>query len=175
MSADDEAESLALALRLMQEEEQYIAEQSAAVVPEGGDDEADSLALAIRLQQADDDEALGDALGVDEGGSPSQLSYETLLRLGDAVPAVSRGASVESIDKLRTITLEVARADSSLHLQEVCSICQMEWEEGDELRAMPCGHADHVACLDQWLGVNKCCPLCHHEVPTTPAAQRLSE
>ena len=99
-------------------------------------------------------------VGEDEAGSPSQLPYETLLRLGEAVPAVSRGASVEAIDQLRTISLEDAQADPTLHLQECCSICRMEWEEGDQLRAMPCGHADHVDCLDQWLGVNKCCPLC---------------
>ena len=81
----DDEESLALALRLMEEEEQYFAAQQAAVVPESGDTDADSLALAIRLQQEDDDEALRDVLGVgeDEAGSPqspSQLPYLQVLR-----------------------------------------------------------------------------------------------
>ena len=47
----------------------------------------------------------------------------------------------------------------------------MEFEPSDELRVMRCGHAEHAECLDQWLAVNKSCPLCHKEiVPSPPCA-----
>ena len=38
--------------------------------------------------------------------------------------------------------------------------------EDDELRVLPCKHAEHAACMDQWLRVNKCCPIC--QVRTQP-------
>ena len=153
------------------------ARQTTAVIPEGGDD-AESIALAIRLQQEDDDDALRDVLGVpsdEEADSPSGYSYETLLRLGDAVGTVSRGASVESIGVLRTMSVEDARADTSVKLDEVCSICRMEFEDGESVRVLPCGHADHAECLDTWLGMNKVCPICQHEVPNDSARAESAE
>ena len=46
-----------------------------------------------------------------------------------------------------------------------CSICRMEFDEDEEmLRVLKCGHAEHAECLDQWLAINKCCPLCQCEV-----------
>ena len=34
-----------------------------------------------------------------------------------------------------------------------------------------CCHAEHAECVDQWLAVNKSCPLCHKEiVPSPPGA-----
>jgi E3 ubiquitin-protein ligase BIG BROTHER-like protein len=171
---DADAASIALALQLQQEEEQYFALQQAAVVPEG-DEDAVSIALAIRMQQQADDEALRGALGVadDEARpeSPAGYSYEQLLRLQETVGTVSRGATAASVDALRALTVAAARGDASVRpLQDCCSICRMEWEDDDELRLLPCGHAEHAECLSKWLGVSKCCPLCQQEVvPAAPA------
>ncbi|EOD34657.1 hypothetical protein EMIHUDRAFT_111195 [Emiliania huxleyi CCMP1516] len=146
----------------------------------------------------EDDEALRAALGpagaallANEGEgdderegavSPSQYSYETLVRLGaspphtlppyhtphspsEALGEVSRGASANAVGSLRTLSLCEARADSGVRLGEKCSICCMEWEEGDSLRVLPCGHAEHVECLGEWLKRSKACPLCAKEIP----------
>ena len=56
-----------------------------------------------------------------------------------------------------------------------CSICRMEFEPDDMLRVLRCCHADHAECIDQWLNVNKSCPLCHAEVATTPSPAPLPE
>ena len=45
-----------------------------------------------------------------------------------------------------------------------CSICLMEYEQGDDLRYLPCQHHFHVACIDQWLEQNGTCPLCRKKV-----------
>ena len=131
-------------------------------------EDAESLALAIRLQQEDDESALRDALGVQEGeadpGSPSQYTYEQLMRLQDTVGMVSKGASEDSINALTKLTVAEARRDRSVVLGEQCSICRMEFEDDDVLRCLPCKHAEHAECLDQWLQINRCCPLCQSEV-----------
>mmetsp|Transcript_42969 Transcript_42969/g.71413 ORF Transcript_42969/g.71413 Transcript_42969/m.71413 type:complete len:192 (-) Transcript_42969:340-915(-) len=169
-TAEDEAtrQTLELAWKLQMEEEEKAFAQLSAVTPDGGDEDAESLALAIRLQQEEDDAALRAALGVNsdfaERGSPSNYAYEDLLRLNETVGTVSRGASSEAIDALRLLTVEQAKADDRLCIGEQCSICRMEFEADDDIRALPCGHAEHATCLETWLGVNKCCPLCQKEV-----------
>ena len=51
-----------------------------------------------------------------------------------------------------------------------CSICRFEYEEGDTLRVLRCGHAEHAECLDQWLAINKSCPLCQKEIFSPPSS-----
>jgi len=117
--------------------------------------------------------ALRNALGVqdeEDPGSPSQYSYEQLMRLQDTVGVVSRGASQDDITSLRTLTVAEARKpDSKVVLGEQCSICRMEFELDDVLRCLRCCHAEHAECLDQWLNINKSCPLCQCEVQVAPA------
>ena len=130
----------------------------------GGDDDAESIALAMRLQQECDDEAFRNALGLGGDVSVDDANYEDLQQLNEAVPVVSRGASSEAIHSLCTSSVRDTRASGTSNIGDKCSICQMEFEEDDELRVLPCGHAEHKECLEQWLAVNKSCPLCSHEV-----------
>uniref|UniRef100_A0A7C9DJC3 RING-type E3 ubiquitin transferase n=1 Tax=Opuntia streptacantha TaxID=393608 RepID=A0A7C9DJC3_OPUST len=46
-----------------------------------------------------------------------------------------------------------------------CSVCLIEFEDGDDLRLLPkCSHAFHVSCIDTWLRSHKNCPLCRAPV-----------
>ena len=121
---EETRQSLELAWRLQEEERQRHAEQTAAAERlQNEPEDAESIALAIRLQQEDDEQALRNAIGLqgdedDEPGSPSSYSYEQLMRLSQTIGEVSRGASSEQILALRTMTVEEARADSSILLGE---------------------------------------------------------
>ncbi|KAI0779339.1 hypothetical protein C8Q74DRAFT_1446931 [Fomes fomentarius] len=47
--------------------------------------------------------------------------------------------------------------------RETCPICIVDFEEGDDLRVLPCEghHRFHRACVDQWLlELSSSCPLC---------------
>jgi len=40
-----------------------------------------------------------------------------------------------------------------------CSICLQDFQTGDCLRVLPCGHGFHKACADQWLQRASSCPM----------------
>ncbi|KAF8104833.1 hypothetical protein N665_0166s0018 [Sinapis alba] len=45
-----------------------------------------------------------------------------------------------------------------------CCICLSAYEDGSELRELPCGHHFHCSCVDKWLCINATCPLCKYNI-----------
>ncbi|KAJ4876305.1 E3 ubiquitin-protein ligase [Raphanus sativus] len=45
-----------------------------------------------------------------------------------------------------------------------CCICLCEYEDGVELRELPCNHHFHCTCIDKWLHINSRCPLCKFNI-----------
>ncbi|XP_022877743.1 E3 ubiquitin-protein ligase At1g63170-like isoform X1 [Olea europaea var. sylvestris] len=43
-----------------------------------------------------------------------------------------------------------------------CCICLAKYRVKDEIRQLPCTHIFHLKCVDQWLKIISCCPLCKH-------------
>lgn len=42
-----------------------------------------------------------------------------------------------------------------------CAVCYVGFEDGDELKVLPCGHAQfHLGCIRTWLERSPTCPLC---------------
>lgn len=45
-----------------------------------------------------------------------------------------------------------------------CCICLCPYEDGIELRELPCRHHFHSVCIDKWLYMNATCPLCKFNI-----------
>ncbi|XP_020573171.1 E3 ubiquitin-protein ligase At1g12760-like isoform X2 [Phalaenopsis equestris] len=45
-----------------------------------------------------------------------------------------------------------------------CCICLSAYDDGAELRQLPCGHHFHCCCIDKWLRINATCPLCKYNI-----------
>ncbi|GMH22230.1 hypothetical protein Nepgr_024073 [Nepenthes gracilis] len=92
------------------------------------------------------------------------MSYEELLELGDRIGYVCTGLGEVEIGRCIRKTNFSFLDDLSSHLQgEVngkCSICQEEFEAGDEMGKLDCGHAYHIQCIKQWLVQKNACPVC---------------
>jgi len=47
----------------------------------------------------------------------------------------------------------------------LCIVCQCDFEDGDDLKVLPCEHKFHTDCVQTWLTVEKNeCPLCRAKV-----------
>jgi len=49
-------------------------------------------------------------------------------------------------------------------LDDACTICLDDYEVGDKLRCLPCGHVFHAGCIGKWLVERSAtCPLCNEK------------
>ncbi|XP_076944971.1 E3 ubiquitin-protein ligase At4g11680-like [Bidens hawaiensis] len=88
-----------------------------------------------------------------------------LLILQELLPR--RGARKRSIRSLPTYRFEGNESGGGVVNQRVvseedavCSICLERYENGNELKNLPCNHVFHKDCVEQWLRLNPECPLC---------------
>jgi hypothetical protein len=72
---------------------------------------------------------------------------------------VSDGATEKSITKLPIVKFKEGKSANDL-----CSICLCDYEEGEELRQLPCNHDFHFHCVGDWLKLSLRCPLCNQRL-----------
>lgn len=84
-----------------------------------------------------------------------ERDYEMLLALDKDLP--NRGASERDIHQLPEHVLETKA-------NETCCICLEDMEAGEKVKRLRCSHAFHSGCIDQWLKINKVCPIDKTEI-----------
>jgi len=62
------------------------------------------------------------------------------------------------------------RQRSQSNVTPDCAICLEAFNEGDEIKTLPCFHSFHAPEIDQWLHTNERCPICQ-----TPATVTVKE
>ena len=67
-----------------------------------------------------------------------------------------------------TVQATSSGSDSTV---EKCIVCLSEYEEGDTLRHLKCGHDFHKDCIDQWLQGNATCPVCRSNAKEATAGR----
>lgn len=96
---------------------------------------------------------------------PDELSYEELIALGEVVGTESRGLSADTIASLPSTNYKLQNTQEAD--RDPCIICRLDYEDGDALTTLPCKHAYHSECINNWLKINKACPVCSTEVSTS--------
>ncbi|CAN6481384.1 unnamed protein product [Victoria cruziana] len=101
---------------------------------------------------------------------PDELSYEELLALGEAVGSQSKGLSADMIASLPSSIFK--SSDSRNGTSEQCVICRLDYDEGDRVIILSCKHTYHSECINNWLQINKVCPVCNVEVSTSTGQEK---
>ena len=65
--------------------------------------------------------------------------------------AARREAAIKAATKEAIKKLPIKRWQQGHQYGEECAVCLTNFQPGDELRQLPCGHAFRVNCIDQWL------------------------
>ncbi|XP_061989260.1 E3 ubiquitin ligase BIG BROTHER-related-like [Rosa rugosa] len=124
------------------------------------------MALAIDDREAEDTEDQGgNSQDAWEEVDPDELSYEELLALGEVVGTESRGLSADTIASLPSVSYKMGSDQNGSN--ESCVICRLDYEDGENLTVLSCKHSYHSDCINNWLTINKVCPVCSAEVSTS--------
>lgn len=170
----EEEESEELARQLMAEEAMASYAASADFLTEnaGNYSEEDLAALRAAMAEEDPHEGIeGSAFAEEE--QEGDLSYDTLVRLGERLGDVRqerwqmRAQSViDTLPVHRYGAAFLGREDEGGSNDSLlkCLVCQCQYEDGERLRELPCGHFFHVECVDQWLHNKDICPYCRQSI-----------
>ncbi|CAG7877024.1 unnamed protein product, partial [Brassica rapa] len=72
-------------------------------------------------------------------------------------------ASKSAIEGLPTVKVSKDMLKSEMNQ---CAVCMDEFEDGGDVKQMPCKHVFHQDCLMPWLELHNSCPVCRYELPT---------
>ncbi|KAK7320127.1 hypothetical protein RJT34_04861 [Clitoria ternatea] len=93
------------------------------------------------------------------------MSYEQLLELGERIGYVNTGVKEDELGRnIRKTKIQFSDDASKHQADKNCSICQEEYEAGDELGRLNCEHSYHFHCIKQWVAHKNFCPVCKQQV-----------
>ncbi|KHG22704.1 E3 ubiquitin ligase BIG BROTHER-related -like protein [Gossypium arboreum] len=87
------------------------------------------------------------------------LRFEELLALEERIGNVSTGLSEETILN-RLERRKYSSAPGAQLEAEPCCVCQEEYNDGEDIGTLECGHGFHADCIKQWLMHKNLCPIC---------------
>lgn len=84
--------------------------------------------------------------------------YEERLTEVQEMLSHRRGLTDEAINRVQRFTWSGGPEEVQ------CMVCLSAFEQGDEVRKLPCNHVFHATCIDEWLRRCTDCPICKANV-----------
>lgn len=92
--------------------------------------------------------------------NPDAMTYEQLLSLENEVGSVKRGLTKQELSMIPFKNYSKYKYNG----QDECSICRDNYQNGEKIKELPCGHIYHINCIDKWLEQERKCPCCNKEI-----------
>lgn len=87
---------------------------------------------------------------------PSSSMAEAVGSPSEGIFSVVREEAAKAMEPVS----EPVEVPSGAYSDNTCSICLDDYEEGDQLLQLTCGHVFHRPCIDLWLKSHCVCPCC---------------
>ncbi|KAH9500017.1 hypothetical protein Btru_076172 [Bulinus truncatus] len=98
-------------------------------------------------------------------GNPDMNAFvQTLTRARARCNFPPQGLTQSQINDLPTVLYNGASGQVEASSASRCSICLHDYQIGDEIRILPCGHEFHKTCVDEWLKKAPTCPICRERI-----------
>jgi len=127
-------------------------------------------ASAASASSGDHREIIQSSTSINNNSPPGYEKTELYL------PLESAGEAAES-EQPKNESNNRGASDSSESNDQECTICMEEFENGENIRYLPCMHYYHQTCIDNWLMRSFTCPRCMESVDVAimnSFAQQLS-
>ncbi|CAA6672556.1 unnamed protein product [Spirodela intermedia] len=79
---------------------------------------------------------------------------------GEQQTAVLSSGLNEEMALLLLRTRRYVPSSTAYASDETCCICQEDYDEGEDVGMLSCGHGFHAACVGRWLTQRNVCPIC---------------
>ncbi|KAG9144131.1 hypothetical protein Leryth_013776 [Lithospermum erythrorhizon] len=96
--------------------------------------------------------------------------FSNLVGYNMNIGSVDRAASDEQLSCLPSFAYKEFDKNTNLgnstsnNENLECCICLAKYKDKEEIRELPCSHIFHLKCVDQWLKIIACCPLCKQDL-----------
>jgi len=105
----------------------------------------------------------------DSAEGSREMSYDALLleRIGSVKEewwALIARRKIEEHCPTLTFNSSMAEGKEANHMEVKCQVCQFWYEEGGELRRLPCGHCFHGECVKRRLDAKDECAFCRRSI-----------
>lgn len=141
-----------------------------AYIQEGATKEDVEQLSKFKFRKVDDAEKFSTDVQEPLGGIMTECDtdspIERALSQEDAVcmPYHDHIRNLQLCQALIMLQTRIGLISSHVLVFQECCICLSAYEDGVELRELPCGHHFHCACVDKWLYINATCPLCKYNI-----------
>ena len=152
----------------MQEEALRLQQAMAASADGTQASNEDDSDLMYALELARQEQVMEEGGIEDDSLDPDEMDYEALMELGEQMGDVAQDRWRMDAPKIIE-TLPVQRITKEFLSQVegnqgMCQVCQCDYEEGEEMKILPCKHHFHPECIDRWLQDHPTCCICKRNV-----------